>query len=237
MKLIYLILALLVFSSIATAIPVNASNAIPAGYHIIDTASSDLNKDNLTDYALVIENEDRNKQLIALFSEQDGMSFTTALQDSEILQNFYDTAHHLGSFKKISCTDTILTIEFAVAQHDTTILQYGFSFSGGKWFLIYFESEKYSSSTTYPYLRNDYISVKFALGEGASWYETSSGRSMAGPIDHYLPFACDVKPLVNILAFKPMSTTDPVLSLSGFRFSDYTKKILIKRPHKTRSAK
>lgn len=210
----------------ATAIPVGVSNTIPAGYHIIDTASFDLNKDNFTDHALAIENNAGNKQLLVLLSERDGTSFKTALQDSEILLNFNDTAHNSGFFKKISFTDTLLTIKFIVLQRDTTILQYGFSFTDRKWLLSSFQSEKYSQSNTSSYLRNDYFSVNFAIGEGASWYETGAVRSKEGRIDHYLPFACDVKPLVDISTFKPMSSTDPVLSLSGFRLSGQTKKLL-----------
>lgn len=221
----------------ARAIPVGVSNTIPAGYHIIDTASFDLNKDNFADFALAIENNEGNRQLLVLLSERDGTSFNKALQDSEILLNFNDTAHNSGFLKKISFTDTLLTIGFILLQPDTTVLQYGFSFTDRKWLLTRFQSEKYSQSNTSSYFRNDYFSVNFAIGEGASWYETGPIRGKGGPIDHYLPFACDVKPLVDISTFKPMSSTDPVLSLSGFRLSHSTKKILNKRKGEAGSAK
>lgn len=237
MRIIYLALVLLTIGSMATAIPVGVSNTIPAGYHIIDTTSFDLNKDNFTDYALAIENDEGKKQLLVLLSERDGTSFNKALQDSAILLNLNDTAYNSGFFKKISFTDTLLTIGFIVLQHDTIVLQYGFSFTNRKWLLTRFQSEKYSQSNTSSYLRNDCFSVNFAIGEGASWYETGPVRNKGGPIDHYLPFACDVKPLVDISTFKPMSSTDPVLSLSGFRLSGQTKKLLNNKKGKIGSDK
>lgn len=162
MRVILLLILTTVFASsygqhfIYPSIQLNGSQVtdfVPAGWVLLDSASGDLNKDGLSDVAVVLQHKDsivlvkdvedtvltQPRILVILFRNRLGKGFDVAEQSNSFILN-HDNAAMEDPFDEMRISNGVLQIKFqlfySAGSWYITNAAYKFRFEGGQFVLI-----------------------------------------------------------------------------------------------------
>ncbi len=220
-----LFLALLVFAHLTSAqnrykYPVlpptgqKIESFVPKGWHIVEKAEDDLNKDNAPDLAAVVEadkdvpnlkEEDypqKPRILLIAFRQANG-SYTLSIQSNESVLLSNEGGMMGDPLVGLTIERSTLLVQFYGGSADRWGYDYRWRFQNNDWFLIG-ATATFSSMST-----NKFNTYDFNLSTGAA--EHTSGAFLEEETKKNTPdkkrsFNIGKKPLFKLRSFKPITT-------------------------------
>lgn len=218
---IQVLIALLMLSGIAKGVPNSMTNAIPFGYHIIDSAITDFNNDKLPDYALVIDSNltafdsfPQTKKLLIFLTSKKNKAHYLSVQLYKLLLPFSDISHNPGYFIGIDTSEHRLVIKYKILKSDTTEFEYYFKYENYNWFLVNITRNIFLEKPSYPGKTCQSFGIDLKTGYSYTCYMWGEQWGQLYACDHFTTYWYKANPLALIQNFEPMSQSDPQLSLT-----------------------
>lgn len=184
---------------------------VPKGWHILEQAVGDLNKDNLPDLAVVIESDvtvknlketdnDQNPRILWVAFKQTDGSYKLSVQSNESILLSNEGGVFGDPWAGLVIERGTLLVQFYGGSADRWGYDYRWRFQNNDWALI---GATYTSASTH---NNQFRKYDFNLSTGVGeltqgqWLEPDKGKATNDKVSR---FNIGKKPLFKLKSFKP----------------------------------